>query len=203
MLTQKVLAQQVCSCSEIRSCLQLLVDSNWGHLPGWLQPTSPLARLAGSPTGAASVVARTVVDDGDTIGNNQVAVLTGSAANDQVSISFNVTAADVAPGDVIEACCHVRSSGALAGLVNTITGFVDINTYVYKSASHGASLIGTDQPLNDINELIRMRITIPTGITVTSFRFAIVVQFSGAGSPVTINVGRVAVRKINRPALNM
>lgn len=77
----------------------------------------------GTGAGVISLVARTVAADGDAFGNNLVIAATGSANNDQVTVTFSVAGAQAAEA-ILNAALRLSVTGqANVRMVSTGAGF--------------------------------------------------------------------------------
>jgi len=155
-------------------------------------------RVEASGTGSAvaSLVARTVANDGDTLGNNQRAVLTAAANNDSVSIkTIEAFGSQVAAGDTVYAECAFKLS-SITGTPKRINLSVNatVGGVVY-SATTGYGSTSNTLPTSDISGVMRTpNLKIPSG-AVTKIEFVAFVQFPGAGSA-TLDVGRPQIREV-------
>jgi acyl-CoA thioesterase I len=153
----------------------------------------------GSPTVVASSVARTVATDGDAIGYNCRVVFTSAAANNKVTIdcangSGWTSGMSVGKAYYFELSVNVTgvSGSNLSAFYAGLTFVVDgVNYPVYAMQPSG-----TSYPQNDFQGVLQ---TVPfflTGTSATNMVISIVAVASAAGTPVTIDVGRVQVREV-------
>jgi hypothetical protein len=166
---------------------------NDGAAVAGVWPNVVVSTYSGTPTVVSSTEARTVADDGDTFGNNQVVTITATAANDLVEVEFLLTAADFALGDIVEIELHARLVGATAANVDTLA--YDFGT-ASLSISNGLFLADGDTTapiLTDVNEKIKFRSAV---FDLSSVAVVVYVQCHAAGTPVVLHTGRVSARKL-------
>ena len=150
---------------------------------------------AGTGSAVASLVARTVANDGDALGNNQRTVLTSSANNDAVSIkNIDTFASQVAAGDSVYAECAFKLS-SITGTPKRINLNVNVTVGgVIYSTTTGYGSISNTLPTANISGVMRTPVLkVPAG-TVTKVEAVAFVQFPGAGVA-TLDVGRLHIRK--------
>lgn len=155
-------------------------------------------RVEASGTGSAvaSLVARTVANDGDTYGNNQRVVLTASANNDSVSIkNIDNFTSQVTAGDSVYAECAFKLS-SITGTPKRINLNVNITVGgVIYSTTIGYGSLSNNLPTSNLSGVLRTPVLkVPTG-TVTKVELVAFLQFPGAGSA-TLDIGRAQIRKL-------
>jgi hypothetical protein len=148
------------------------------------------SRAAGSGAAiAATVEARTVADDGDTLGSNQVLTITTAAANDVVQIrNASSVHGRVSAGDVVYAEAHVQ----ISGMTNVSFGkFLILATGLHYSEY---MLDNTGFDNTAIDGVWRTpNFVVPASTTSLYVYFS--VKFSGAGGAV-MKIGRAQLRKV-------
>lgn len=160
-----------------------------------------IARSA-SGTFVASVVARTVSADGDALGYNQRVVWTPSSATEELYVKFLCTAANFSAGDIIEGGMMLSANADAASNYMSIAGaYTVVNNFAHYAQVLGADGNGTNgyKLANVTNlQLIVPRLKIPAGTAVTEVGvWAIFKPSTGwTSGAITINVGRIAVRKV-------
>lgn len=155
-------------------------------------------RIAGSGAAVASIVARA-----DGYGNNQRLVITPAGSSDQFDIELDFTpATDTIPKSVAAGRMYVAeaeiSLGGVSGsnltelrwsLSVTVDG-ATVQSYALNGYADGAKLN------TDITALhVRTAPMICPAGTITVFKFMLVLSFSAAGTALTIDVGRIALRE--------
>lgn len=151
---------------------------------------------SGTATAVASLVARTVANDGDALGNNQRFVLTAAANNDSCAIkNIDTFASQVEAGDQLYAECSFRLS-AITGTPKRVNLSVNVTVGgVLYSTTVGYGSISNTLPTSNMSGVFRTPIiTVPAG-TVTKVEAVLFVQFPGAGNA-TVDVGRFHIRKV-------
>lgn len=157
-----------------------------------------LENTAGAATGVGSVVARS-----DGYGNSQRAVITAGAANDTLRISNNYTEyttdlpAQVKAGRSYYAEANIKLTNVAGSNLSEIRFNIEatVDGVVYQSYSLiGYSLgpnINTDADFHARTATIVM----PAGV-VTIVRVSLYLRFSAAGTALTAEMGRVALREL-------
>jgi hypothetical protein len=152
-------------------------------------------RYAGAgATTVGSVVARTVVADGDALGNNQRLVVTNAVNNDQVLIQGNASlSGSVSTGDVVQFKCVIGQASVtnLAGWIVQLEGTVNgVDFQILASGPTGGLM--TQKDIASL-ELQTKPFKIPPGLTY--LRPVIRFIWGGAGGG-TFNIGRFGVTKL-------
>jgi len=160
----------------------------------------------GTPTSVASVDARTVSADGDTIGNNQVVTITGAASGNAVYIQSASMHSRLATGQRMYAEGHVQVSGLVA--VSEISFKISIaanngTIVAYGVCNHHP---GTHTfPQDDCSYKFRtpiIQMPDPTKFgtgspgTIANAYIIAMVKFNGSGEAV-VKLGRVSLRKVS------
>lgn len=152
---------------------------------------------SGTATCAASLVARTLAADGDTLGNNQRMTATFSASNDSVTLDSVITIGSrVASGDRVYAECVIKIAGTPSNLkrVNLNLNYTVGGVAYQAVAGYGSA--SNNLQLDDGTFVFRTpAVTIPAG-AVTALSASVFVQGAGAAASFTIDVGRMVVRKV-------
>lgn len=171
-----------------------LAGSATGTVPAGFKVQS----VSGTPTVTASAVMRSVASDGDDLGYNCRMVVTPTAANDSASIapSGSGWAATVATGKAyyLEAAINVTgvAGSNLSQIYATVTMVVDgVNYPLYVLQPTGGAY-----PAGDFQGVIQSVPFFLSGTTATNIVVNLVAKFSGAGTPITIDLGRVQVREL-------
>jgi lysophospholipase L1-like esterase len=146
----------------------------------------------GTASAVGSLVARTVANDGDTYGNNQVVVVTSAANNDSFTLRTFITyTAEAVAGDMLSMTCDlgVSSISALKYVYGYVQVTIDgVSWFGYWSAT------GVGTAPQAIRKAIKTAtVEVPAG-TITAIHAGVVVTFSGAGGA-TLSVGRFSNNK--------
>lgn len=158
-----------------------------------------LQRISGATgAAAASIVARA-----DGLGNNQRFVITAAAASEEWGIETDFTPATVTlpasvkAGRTYIAECEVSLTGVSGSNLSefrwnlvAVVGGVTYQTYALNGYSDGAVL-------NSDIAAVHLRtapMVLPTG-SCTLFKFQLVLRFSAAGTALTVDFGRAAIRE--------
>lgn len=154
------------------------------------------AEVFGTCTATASLVARTVVADGDTLGNNQRMVFAMSANNDSGQIRQNGLSARIVTGDVIYAECAVSASTLPATLKRfNLNINLTVAGVIYSSVTgSGASTSNVNPTANVAGVLRSPPMKVPAG-SITALEIVLFVQTTGAAAGFTVNMGRAQLRK--------
>lgn len=151
--------------------------------------------------GAATVVctteARTVANDGDTFGQNQVLTITGAGANDQVTlrtlgnINTRFSTGDRVYGEVFVRAASMVNVKAIRAWLNITVGGTAYSRVAMAFEVTGASFS------QDAGfwVLKTPEFEFPAG-SITAFIMQTEVYFSGAGGAV-VRAGRASIRKVN------
>jgi len=147
----------------------------------------------GTSTTVCTTEARTLLADGDTIGNNQKLVITLTNSTDIIYLRSGSLGARFSAGDEVYGEMYVRISGASAvkGYRCSITTTASAITYTGTDLS---TTFNTFDQSDGVFLLQTPHIIVPSGaLSATIFDFEI--AFSGAGGA-TVYVGRAAWRKV-------
>ncbi len=161
-------------------------------MSGTIAASWQVERLGGTPTGVCSVVARTVVDDGDAIGNNQRVVITAGANNDLVAVrqSTNLISR-VSEGDLVVFQCAVKLSSC--SNVKSLRVLVQSSDGSLFPAGEALKNSDTTFDQADFAGVFKTPpFRIPPGMTSMTPR--VYVTFSGSGGA-TLDVGRASLIK--------
>lgn len=156
-----------------------------------------LAAPAGAVTGSASVVARSVGTHGDAFGNAQRVVVTSTNAS-EVQVKFTFTAGDFAAGDEIFGALAVDASGVSGANLVLCGLYLELAaaTTRYFGDMKAGNGLGTNQVYaGDFRKtLVTPRMVV--NAAVSTITLILWLQFSAAGSAVTIDCGRPAIFKV-------
>ena len=154
--------------------------------------------IAGSPTVVASVVARS-----DGLGNDQQLVVTAAAASNAVSLEadFNWAASGGSvnwPGQVKSGRRYVfegelTMTGVSGSNVSEIRPVLSVIVDGVNYLSYALNGYADGPSLNSDLTAYHFRtapMVLPAGETITNFKWQLVLQFSGAGTALTVRLGR-------------
>ena len=158
----------------------------------------------GTATAVATTEARTVVNDGDAIGWNQVVTISSAASGNVVSIKSADFKANLATGDRFFAEGHLQCSG--------MSAVTEVQFYAAIAANSGAvtvycsALDKTDTTFSQNNISLQLRTPVmtmpdPTKLgtgspgTIANVKLYAWIKFGGAGAAV-MKLGRCSVRKV-------
>ena len=159
----------------------------------WIVATA----ASGTATVVATTAARTVANDGDTIGQNQVLTITGATAPDLVSLRTGSLAGRFAVGDQIFAEVYIKATG-----MTNVNGIRLIATHILDGVSNiytDMSYLGTGASYSQSDEMMVLRTpvyTIGSASALSGQIMTIDIDFIGAGGAV-IAIGRAQWRKVN------
>ena len=161
------------------------------------------ARSSGAGAGAGSVVARTLVSDGDTVGNNAVLTLTPAADGDAYTLTLTP---DITPRTIAGRSYQVSAQMRLVGTAgSTLKRIRFQNLLLPPSGVRAAITAGLSNDVTVINSAnyddrtyhIRFpRFKMPSWCT-NGFAPVLTLIFGGVGGALTVNVGRVTVELLN------
>lgn len=142
--------------------------------------------------------AMTVVGSKVTAGNKtwQQLVVGGTPTGGApfAALNQNFSAANLTAGDVIEAVCEFELDAGASGVLLPYLQIGSSNANAWSGASATATLGGA--PNLSISGIMRSpRLTVPSGIASTVFRFA-VPGIQNVTASATVRVGKLAVRKV-------
>ncbi len=149
-------------------------------------------------TCVASVVARTVANDGDAIGYNQQMTCTAAAAGDSFTITQSASgwASTVAVGKAYYLEFSLKVSGVAGSNLRSLLISV---TYVVDGVNYNAYILqptnGT-YPTEDFAGVVQTVPFILNGAAATNISINVVATCSGAGSAFNVGVGRVDVMEL-------
>lgn len=159
-----------------------------------------IQEISGSITGVASIVARA-----DGYGNNQRFVVTAGAASDQCDIELDFTPATdtvvkhtlagrqyVAEAELSLTNVSGSNLSEVRWNIQSVIGGVTYQWYALNGYSDGANLNTNISGLH----IKTPPMTMPTG-TCTNIKFMLVLTFSAAGTALTVDLGRIALREID------
>lgn len=124
-------------------------------------PEGVTVSRSGSATAVASLVARTVANDGDAYGNNLVLVITGTANNDGVTAQFSFSPAGLNAGDVLRSALALKCTSQSGVRQVTVTTRL---RYVLEDGIYGnrtANVWNAASPASALNDDIAGDIDIP------------------------------------------
>jgi lysophospholipase L1-like esterase len=157
-------------------------------------------RLTGSGAAVASMVARA-----DGLGNNQRIVITPGSASDSFDIELDFTpSTDTLPKSAFAGRTYVAEAEmSLSGVSGSnlteirwnliaVVGGVTVQTYALNGYADGPSVNANVSAFH----LRTAPLVMPAGL-ITSFKFMMVLQFGAAGTAITLDLGRIALREVD------
>lgn len=175
--------------------------SGSGSVSGTIATGWEVANEIGGATVVCTTAARTVADDGDTIGNNQVATITFAAANNMVSIKSSDVKARLAVGETYYAEAAVEISGIsnlkqlYFAILYVATGGRTVYARVFESNTQTQPTRDRKYVLRTADFVIPDPTLVTAGSTISSVKVYLVAQASAAGAAV-LKMGRAQMRKV-------
>lgn len=176
-------------------------DAPWvatgGYLAGGATGVTPQGFAVTNGGSAATVVSANARADG--LGYDVQAVFTPGALNDTVVISSPgyTVAAGFSPGDKIRVMCEIGMAGVVGAKIKSIAFSLTAETangypgdVIFPGATNESFFPQTDLLLT----VVSPEFVILAGVT--SFGYSITVTAGGAGTALTLKVGRLSIEKV-------
>lgn len=159
-------------------------------------------RTGGSGTAVASVNARTVANDGDTIGQNQTLVITSGGASDAWQIFPSSVRLRLVVGATYQFRCALRLNGIAGSNLQLIQTQMQLqsagaNVAQVRALGNENSVALAANYVDGIYYITSPVFTVPSWFSNSAAGFMIMqFNFSAAGTPLTINTGRWTMQRI-------